>query len=281
MDVRAIYRLDFGGNPFHRYLDDLIFSVGTPRFEGVLFDAARRATGCEHLTAFAISCDGQPRILLAANAGVAPLAKLAGEAYVSRFWDADPINQLCDHPGVKTAGLLARVTAEELRSSTFRRNCYSTAGWTRAGIRMIDRISVFKSRGGETIKVSFHRASGEGPFGEQEVDNIATSTDALVALVARHGVPSAFAVSDASQPRYADSVRRAAPFLSEREVQVCAGIVLGRTSEGIALELGISVNTVRTHRKRAYSRLQISSQNELMRLILPYLNVDTISGTRC
>ena len=62
--------------------------------------------------------------------------------------------------------------------------------------------------------------------------------------------------------------RSAAAILSEREASVCTGIILGMTSEGIALDLGISVNTVRTYRKRAYARLMISSQNELMKLIL-------------
>lgn len=37
--------------------------------------------------------------------------------------------------------------------------------------------------------------------------------------------------------------------------------------EAIALTLGIRRNTVLTYRKRAYARLGISSQNELVRLI--------------
>ena len=44
--------------------------------------------------------------------------------------------------------------------------------------------------------------------------------------------------------------------------------MLGMTSEAIGLKLGISVNTVLTYRKRAYGRLRISCQNELMRLVL-------------
>ena len=39
------------------------------------------------------------------------------------------------------------------------------------------------------------------------------------------------------------------------------------SSEAIALTLGISVNTVLTYRKRAYTRLGICSQNELVRFI--------------
>jgi len=34
------------------------------------------------------------------------------------------------------------------------------------------------------------------------------------------------------------------------------------------LSLGLSINTVLTYRKRAYSRLGISTQNELVRLLI-------------
>lgn len=37
---------------------------------------------------------------------------------------------------------------------------------------------------------------------------------------------------------------------------------------GIALELGAGINIVLTYRKRAYARLGISSQNELMRILM-------------
>lgn len=51
--------------------------------------------------------------------------------------------------------------------------------------------------------------------------------------------------------------------ITPREAEVCASIVLGYTVLGISMNLGISINTVATHRKRAYAKLRISSQNEL------------------
>jgi len=51
--------------------------------------------------------------------------------------------------------------------------------------------------------------------------------------------------------------------LSPREAGVCAGIILGYTTLGISLNFGISLSTVATHRKRAYRKLGICSQNEL------------------
>jgi DNA-binding CsgD family transcriptional regulator len=51
--------------------------------------------------------------------------------------------------------------------------------------------------------------------------------------------------------------------LSTREADVCASIILGYTTQGIGLTLGMSPNTVATYRKRAYRKMGISRQTEL------------------
>src|SRR5690606_32985228 len=50
----------------------------------------------------------------------------------------------------------------------------------------------------------------------------------------------------------------------KREVEVCARILHGMSSIGIALDLGVGEETVRTYRKRSYQRLQIASERELL-----------------
>lgn len=52
--------------------------------------------------------------------------------------------------------------------------------------------------------------------------------------------------------------------LSRREGEVCARILYGLSSCGIALDLGIGKESVMTYRKRAYQRLGIGSQRELL-----------------
>ncbi len=52
--------------------------------------------------------------------------------------------------------------------------------------------------------------------------------------------------------------------LSKREGEVCARILYGLSSCGIALDLGIGKESVMTYRKRAYQRLGIGSQRELL-----------------
>jgi len=52
------------------------------------------------------------------------------------------------------------------------------------------------------------------------------------------------------------------------ERPVCARIVTGHSNEAIALDLGLSFHSVRTYRRRAYAKLNVTSQNELFAQIL-------------
>lgn len=54
--------------------------------------------------------------------------------------------------------------------------------------------------------------------------------------------------------------------LTQREAQVCQGILLGKKGELIADDLGVSVTTVATYRQRAYRKLGISSKGALFAL---------------
>ena len=56
--------------------------------------------------------------------------------------------------------------------------------------------------------------------------------------------------------------------LTGREKDVCLRILSGFSSEAIAAELGISLHSALTYRKRAYVKLGISAQNELFAMVL-------------
>ena len=53
------------------------------------------------------------------------------------------------------------------------------------------------------------------------------------------------------------------PELSDRELQICSGLLMGKTYDGIAATLGISLATVKTYRARAYEKLGIHFKSEL------------------
>lgn len=70
--------------------------------------------------------------------------------------------------------------------------------------------------------------------------------------------------------------------LTERERQVCLRILLGYSSEAIGRQLGLPVSTIDTYRKRAYGRLNIVSQGELLSVCLRSLGgVHSELSERC
>lgn len=59
--------------------------------------------------------------------------------------------------------------------------------------------------------------------------------------------------------------------LTERETQVINLVLHGYSTKAVAQRLGISVETVKLHRKHAYAKLEVSSQAELFYLFLDSL----------
>jgi DNA-binding CsgD family transcriptional regulator len=52
--------------------------------------------------------------------------------------------------------------------------------------------------------------------------------------------------------------------LTVREIEVCARIIYGLSTLGIAVDLCLSEETVRTYRKRAYQRLALGTERQLL-----------------
>jgi DNA-binding CsgD family transcriptional regulator len=129
---------------------------------------------------------------------------------------------------------------------------------------------------GRYTKINIYRHQDDGRFSSDDASRFVEWSGILFTMLHKHFCverPSA----DKSTSAYADALQRHAP-LSAREAEVCAEIAVGRTSEAIALKLQISINTVLTYRKRAYSRLRISSQNELTRLVHDVAVLDGVAA---
>jgi DNA-binding CsgD family transcriptional regulator len=56
----------------------------------------------------------------------------------------------------------------------------------------------------------------------------------------------------------------ASGMLTTREIEVCSRIVYGLSTFGIAVDLSLSEETVRTYRKRAYQRLALGTERQLL-----------------
>ena len=242
-------------------LAQLIDAVGDEAFAPSLFKSAFSLTRPDHLTAFSFPGDADPRVIFAENIGRRPIARDIARKYRSEYWRHDLANQVTlPIDGRSRDGSWGiRTTASEIAYANYRAHCYTSVG-------LEDRISISETRNGRTIRINFYRNRGNA-FSGEDADRIFDSATVLLALVRRHDHEASASRLDTSEEcrlRLAEI----APSLTARELDVCVSIVNGVTSEGIALGLNVSINTVFTYRKRAYARLGISSLNELVKLAL-------------
>lgn len=267
MDVHQLAERSFSHDPLRRSVGLLVETLGTPRFEGQLFDLLDEVVRCEHLAAFIVAPLERPRLLLAANRGTTPIARNAANAYLGRHWDSDPTNALLAEHRDLTHGVVACVSAEEMLRLTYRRQCYSRSDWESSGSNLVHKMTIIRQRDTDAIKVHLYRHRDTGPFSATDVERIAESSDLLFAFLSGHTPIDPRASSASLRRRFQTCLEQSHGDITTREAEVCAAIAVGMTSEAIALTLGIGLNTVLTYRKRAYARLAICSQNELLRLI--------------
>ncbi len=145
---------------------------------------------------------------------------------------------------------------------------FLTENWP-AGMEEVEIVVVLQGKTVAEICL-LRRIRGQG-FSGRELRRFTAVEPVIGALLQKHWAAFGTAGSGASPPdssmddAFANFGRSV---LTERECDVAQLILRGHSSESIAYNLGISVGTVKTHRKNAYAKLNISSQSELLSLFL-------------
>ena len=238
----------------------LVGQIGHDDFGSGLLDLSRSAVGADHVTAFATAAGGGLRTVAAENGGPRSVARAVAGRYVQHHWRGDPVARLLSEHAGEDRKIIVDIDAEDVDAGDYRRECY-------AAIHLNHRLSVAESRNGRTMRLNFYRGRG-ADFRDADIGCVSGMADMLLAMLWRHDEAMAAHAADDVEARFNARLERLEPALTTRERQVFALIGLGVTSEGIGLRLDIGLNTVLTYRKRAYARLGISSQNELMRRLM-------------
>ncbi len=125
---------------------------------------------------------------------------------------------------------------------------------------------------GVSVVISLMRAGESSRFSAREFRLLKNVAPIVISLAQRHweSISGQFEIEagnegpDESRSVIEDTVRELfSERITPRETQVVAQVLEGHSSDSIAKSLGISVGTVRIHRRNIYAKLQISSQQEL------------------
>jgi len=234
----------------------LLSGVGTEHLARSYLDAMHQLLPVTFCTVFAVGASGRIETVSAASS-YGSTAERTAERYVTQRFDLlDPnMTWLAARALPKRAQLwMGHQRAEEVADPAYRAACYGDVG-----IR--ERASVLLLLpGGQRAAVSFYRSLAQPEFGRADFEVIEAHAELLAAATAAHG-RSAAASGAAVQVDLASRLLA----LSLREREVIEQLRGGRTAKEAARVLGIELSTVRTHQYRAFRRLGIRTQKELLR----------------
>ena len=257
---------------FNRF-GDLVATIGSREFGQTFYDLFRDLLQVEECTVFSFPDPSSPSSLLVegnTNEEIEIARKLASD-YVAGGYLNDP--NLHKNTGGTAVGVYV-TDANEIFDSEYRKHYYE-------GPALTQELVVLANVRGTLYYSSFYRKNGDRAFGGNEIAVMRAVAGLMVKTLHRHSelvsrtadsqeLSFVHATGDISVEmrqrtlEYLRGILTSGPCrLTQREAEICAGIIMGYSTEAISLNCSISTNTVATHRKRAYAKLGISSQNEL------------------
>lgn len=138
--------------------------------------------------------------------------------------------------------------------------------FSRAYLRVSDRVVLCGAAPGGSFGLSLVSTAPHGPFSSEALGRLRSTAELVVALVAKHAAVMQRSRADEALGalHVIEHCIAASGDLPRREGEVCARILFGMSSAGIAVDLAVSEETVKTYRKRAYQRLCLGSERALL-----------------
>jgi DNA-binding CsgD family transcriptional regulator len=255
-----------------------VLAIGQDSFSSELLASLQAVAPVDHVMIFGFAPDARAECL--ANADAITIAADLGDAYASHFHAFDPNKDAIFNLRQRNEPVRMRFAAPRTYPTRYRKIFFEDSG-------IVDKFATALWHDDRCFYVNFYRIARSGRFTSAELLQLERSSASFVATIARHfelqtssrQIPSRQAgISLAQQLEHLFCRTHPLAALSPRERDICIKILLGFTSEAVALDLGLSHNTVLTYRRRAYERLGIGSQNELFARVFQLLATATCNG---
>lgn len=245
-----------GGVP----LPGLIDAIGSRDFGPRLVSILNGICGAEHCSLLLFRGDSPVEVGAFSLDGTDTAHRQIGHYLENQYWRVDPrvvaarLNQSSD------------ISMLKLDISSLPKDAMRTLIYDQQ--RMSESLLLFDRDQDVSAALSILRSDRSGVFRAGELASLSSIAETLLVILRKHaGVTLqytglTFALTSLKE---IEACLSAAPEkFPTREAEVCARILYGISTAGIALDLGIGEQTVMTYRKRAYERLGIACQRELL-----------------
>ena len=238
--------------------ETIIPAIGTSQFAKVLFAELQPVLSLRQLVIYRFLPDASIELLMAESADDDQNMHRVIRDYSRSLHKRDPIrDRTCPMPVRQLA--VRHLEAEAIPDAVFRDTLYRTQ-------RMASKTAIVVQRPSDVMVIGFFRGEEAGELSSHQWEFVQRSAGAIAASVERHvDLLTTPMTIDWESRLQAISDRTA---LSRREIAVCTQILEGYFNEAIALNMGLSVHSVITYRRRAFAKLGISTLSELFAMVL-------------
>ncbi|CAN5722628.1 hypothetical protein BH10PSE18_BH10PSE18_21130 [soil metagenome] len=239
-------------------LPDIVAALGTDRFDRELLAYLHRVCGADHCAVFLYGQGTFSELASSSLDGTQRAHEQVSRYLRDEYWRRDPAILQARATMGSGEPMVVQVDLSGLPDAAMRE-----ALWP----RIRDRVVVSARRRDVELTLSILRSDTQGAFTEAQIADLRSVAELLVSLIAKHADfrmrqrSLGIALSSLEE---IESCMVAMTDLPRREMEVCARILYGLSSAGIALDLTVGEESVKTYRHRAYQRLGIGSERELL-----------------
>ena len=257
-------KIDLGNTAWIRLLSQCINSLGTDGFPEGLVCALRSITEFDYLVSFAYHQKEKPICLYHTFSPAERVVFV--DDYLKGPYLLDPFFKACGRNVDTGLYRLRDIAPDRFLQSEYYRSYYVRTGLTE------EICYTFYLLNDVAVVISLMRSGDSPRFSARECRLLESVVPIVSSLARRHwqDVPDWFEAelsgreSEENHSIIENMVSTIfGPRITPRETQVVAQVLEGHSSESTARSLGISVGTVRIHRRNIYAKLDISSQQEL------------------
>jgi DNA-binding CsgD family transcriptional regulator len=233
-------------------------AIGARGFPDALAAALRLISPFQMMNGFIYSPDGRAFDLY--NEKIVADRAIIVDRYLAGAFVLDPFYDAVRRDGTERMIVMRNIAPDDFRQTEYYRLHYATT-------EIVDEVGFVMRLEGEFLAVlSLSRTSTAPLFSDGDLERLREACPIVCAFGERHWrhVPSlSLEIKNA-----APAARIEHPLLTRRELEIVTLILKGHSNLSLAAVLGLSMNTVKVHRRQIYAKLTISSQAELFRVFM-------------